>query len=312
MPVFYFPFRVLTPFRDAIEWLRQTFFLPRMRSRKNERKHRIEIGLALSGGSAVGIAHIGALRALREKGVRISHVSGTSAGSVVAACLAFGISEERMLEAAKRLSWSRISDFGYSRFGLNSNRPVGRLVEELIGDVMIEDAPIPLAIVAADIDTGEKVIFRKGRLSDAVRASTCIPGFFVPVEVGGKRLVDGGIVENLPLSPLRRMGADIRVGVDLGYWRTFRRAENILDVITNSYSILVRNQKDPSPTGNGIIVRPHLESYTLSDFDKIDGLMDAGYRAMRSHIPAIRRRAFAGRFPWRRIPAGIRNLLRGF
>lgn len=281
---------------------------PKDRPRKRKRKKDVDIGLALSGGSAVGIAHIGALRALREKKVRISHVSGTSAGSVVAACLAFGIDEERMIEAAKRLSWSNISDFGYSRFGLNSNRPVGRLVEELIGDVLIEDAPIPLAIVAADIDTGEKVIFRKGRLSDAVRASTCIPGFFVPVELDGRRLVDGGIVENLPLSPLRRMGADIRVGVDLGYWRTLHPTKNILDVITNSYSILVRNQKDPSPRGDGVIVRPHLESYTLSDFDKADGLMDAGYRAMRSRIPSIRRHAFAHRFSWRRIPAVLRRL----
>lgn len=258
------------------------------------------VGLALSGGSAVGVAHIGAVRALREKGIGISHVSGTSAGSVVAACVAFGVSEERMIEVTKRLSWSNISDFGYSKLGLNSNRPVGKLVTELVGDVMIEDAPIPLAIIAADIDTGEKVVFRKGRLADAVRASTCIPGFFVPVDIDGRQYVDGGIVENVPLSPLRRMGADIRVGVDLGYWRTLRPTENILDVITNSYGILVRNQKDPSPSRDSIVVRPHLEKYSMSDFGKSDALIDIGYRAMRARIPEIRRRAFARRFsPWR-------------
>lgn len=273
-----------------------------------KRKSGVAVGLALSGGSAVGIAHIGAVRAFREGGIDISCVSGTSAGSVVAACVAFGVPEERMMELSRRLSWSNVSDFGYSKLGLNSNRPVGKLIEELIGDVKIEDAMIPLAIVAVDIDTGKKVVFRKGNLAEAVMASTCIPGYFVPVDIDGRKLVDGGIIENLPIPTLRSMRPDVHVGVDLGYWRTLHPTNNILDVITNSYSILVNNQMDPSADGDSIVIRPHLEHFTISDFKRMDELIDAGYTATHARIPVIRRRIMVKRFALRSFLRRIRGL----
>lgn len=286
----------------------------RTRQKKDRKKSigGVRVGLALSGGSAVGIAHIGAVRALREAGVDIVAVSGTSAGSVVAACVAFDIPEERMIEVSRRLSWSNISDFGYSKLGLNSNRPVGALVEELIGDVRIEDAKIPLAIVAADIDTGEKVVFRKGKLTEAIRASTCIPGFFVPVEIDGRRLVDGGIVENLPLPSLSQSRVDVRIGIDLGYWSTIHTAKNVLDVVTNSYAILVRGQGDQKSgeLSRSCIVRPHLEGFTISDFKRMDELIDVGYRAMRERIPSLRRRAASARLNPVRIIRSVVLFLR--
>ncbi len=261
-----------------------------------KRESRVTIGLALSGGSAVGIAHVGAVRALREAGIGISCIAGTSAGAVVASCVAFGVPDEKMIELSRKLSWSNVSAFGYSKLGLNSNRPVGDLVKKLVGDVRIEDALIPLSIVATDIDTGEKIVFRKGKLDDAIMASTCIPGYFVPVEIGGRRLVDGGIVENLPMKSLHAMRPKISVGVDLGYWRTLQKTETILDVITNSYSILVDNQPDSSKDHGGIVIRPHLEGFSISDFKRIDELIGIGYEATRRRIPAIRRRAFTARF----------------
>ncbi len=272
----------------------------------------VRVGLALSGGSAVGIAHVGAVRALREADVVIGSVAGTSAGAVVAACVAFEIPEERMIEVSRRLSWSNISDFGYSKLGLNSNKPVGKLIEELIGDVSIEDAPIPLAIVATNIDTGEKVVFRKGNLAEAVMASTCIPGFFVPVEIGGRRLVDGGIVENLPLPSLSQSRVDVRIGIDLGYWRTIHTAKNVLDVVTNSYAILVRNQSGGSPLASdeGIVIRPHLEGFTISDFKRMDELIDIGFRATRARIPAVRRRIVAKRLSPVRFFRRLRKVFR--
>lgn len=268
----------------------------------------VKVGLALSGGSAVGIAHVGAVRALREAGIDIECVVGTSAGSVVAACVAFGVPEEKMMEMSRKLSWSNVSEFGYSKLGLNSNRPVGDLVKKLVGHVRIEDARIPLAIVATDIDTGEKVVFRKGDLAEAVMASTCIPGYFVPVEIDGRRLVDGGIVENLPMATLRSMRPRVPVGVDLGYWRTLQSTKTILDVITNSYSILVGSQEDSSKGDRGIVVRPHLEGFSISDFRRMDELIDIGCRAMHERIPSIRRRALAIRlspFSFVRSVAGM-------
>jgi len=187
-----------------------------------------KVGLALSGGSALGSVHIGVIKSLAKHKIPISCVSGTSAGAVIAACLAFDVPLEKIIKVSKKLSWSDISKFGYSKFGLKSNEPFGKMVRETIGDVRIENARIPLAIVATDIDTGEKVVFRKGSVVKALMASACIPAFFIPVRIGKKKLVDGGLVENLPMSTLRGMGAEIKIGVDLGHWRTRKKTKNIL------------------------------------------------------------------------------------
>lgn len=256
---------------------------------KKKKQECLKIGLALSGGSALGIAHIGAIKALRENKIPLHCVAGTSAGAIVATALAFGVPLEKMIELSCRLSWSNISEFGYSKLGLNSNWPVGEIMIKLVGDKKIEDAPIPLAIIATDIDTGEKIVFRKGSVADAVRASTCLPGFFIPTKIKGKRLVDGGLVENLPLSPLRKMGADVRIGVDLGHFRTLKKTHNILDVITNSYNILIKPQENILVEDAEVLIEPHLEKFHSTDFKKADELNQAGYQATKLKIPQIKK-----------------------
>lgn len=258
--------------------------------REKKRIKKMKIGLALSGGSALGIAHIGAIKAFQENNIQIDFVSGTSAGAIVATGLAFGVSLEKMIEISHRLSWSNLSQFGYSKQGLNSNVPVGEIISEMIGKgAKIEDANIPLAIVATDIDTGKKIIFEKGSVADAVRASTCIPGFFIPVKINGRKLVDGGLTENLPLSPLEKMGADIYIGVDLGYFRVLKKTRNVLDIINNSYSILIKPQENISFRHATVLVKPHLEEFSSSDFEKVDALMNAGYQAVETVLPKIRK-----------------------
>jgi NTE family protein len=256
---------------------------------KKKKQKCPKIGLAFSGGSALGIAHIGAIKALRENKIPIDCVSGTSAGAIVATALAFGVPLEKMIKLSCRLSWSNLSEFGYSKLGLNSNGPVGEIMIELVGDKKIEDALMPLAIIATNVDTGEKIIFRKGSVAEAVRASTCLPGFFIPTEIGGKKLVDGGLVENLPLSPLQKMGADVRIGIDLGHFRTLKKTRNILDVITNSYNILIKPQEKIPAEDVEVLIEPHLEKFHSTDFEKVDELMQAGYQATKLKIPQIKK-----------------------
>lgn len=281
---------------------------------KGKKQKQPKVGLALSGGSALGIAHIGAIKALRENKVPIDFLSGTSAGAIVATALAFGVPLKKMIEMSRRLSWSNLSRFGYSKLGLNSNAPVGDIISEMIGrGAKIEDAKIPLAIIATDIDTGEKVIFRKGSVAQAVMASTCLPGFFIPTKVGGKKLVDGGLTENLPLSPLKKMGAEIRIGVDLGHFRTFKKTHNILDVITNSYNILIKPQENISPHDAEVLIEPHLEAFHSSDFKKVDALMDAGYQATELMLPKIKKQLgvspikVASKGFWKKVGDFLRN-----
>lgn len=257
---------------------------------KKEKRNKLKLGLALSGGSALGIAHVGAIKALQENKIKIDCISGTSAGAVVAACYAFDVPLDKMVEISKKLSWTSISHFGYSKLGLNSNKPVGKIIKDYIGDKNIEDSKIPLAIIATDIDNGEKVVFRKGNLIEAVMASSCIPVFFTPVKIGERKLVDGMLVENLPLSPLRKMGAELEVGVDLAAWMACRKTENVLDVVNNGYAIVARQQGDLLKGNGEIIIEPRLEKFTLFDFKNPEELMRIGYEAATLAIPEIRRK----------------------
>ncbi len=254
---------------------------------------KLKIGLALSGGGALGIAHVGALKALQENKIKIDCIAGTSAGAVVAACWAFGVSLDEMIEISKKLNWLKISKFGYSKLGLNSNKPVGKIIQDYIGDKDIQDAQIPLAIVATDIDTGEKVTFRSGNLAQAVMASACIPVFFAPVEIGKQNLLDGMLVENLPFSPLKKMGAELEIGVDLAAKMAHRKTDNVLDVVNNAYSIVAKQQVAALRGSGRIIIQPHLEKSTLFDFKNPDELIAAGFEATNLAIAEIKRKSVA-------------------
>ncbi|MGE5392275.1 MAG: patatin-like phospholipase family protein [Candidatus Saccharibacteria bacterium] len=248
-----------------------------------------KLGIALSGGSALGIFHIGFLKALTERQVKIDYISGTSAGAIVAAAFAFGVPLDELSRRAKKLSWYGLSKFTYSKLGLVSNQAIGDMIRELLGDPDIREAKIPLSVVATDISNGEKIVFKEGNLIRALMASSCIPGLFVPVEIDGRKLVDGGLTENLPLSPLKDMGADIRVGVDLFRFSPQRKPRNILDVIMNSIDILAGHQAHTYGVNSELMIEPHLEGFSPSDFKKSDELERAGYSYGSEAVPAIAR-----------------------
>jgi NTE family protein len=243
------------------------------------------IGIALSGGSALGIAHIGALKSLSEHQIPIDCIAGTSAGAIVAACYAFNVPLSKVLEKARKLSWYSLSNFSLSTMGFISNASLGNMVHEFLGDVNIEDATIPLAIVATDIETGERVVFTKGSLIDALKASACIPGIFIPVKVGGRLLVDGSLVDNLPLDVLDALGATVKIGVNVNRWISRGRPKNPLDVVVKSLEIATAYRR--SSQGNEIIIEPHLEPFSASDFRKADQLAAEGHRAATQRIKEI-------------------------
>lgn len=251
------------------------------------RKSYPKIGLALSGGAALGIAHVGALQALADHNIPIFCVTGTSAGAVVASCLAFGLSPEEMAKRAKNLSWYKLSNISYSRMGLITTQGIGEMMKDVLGDVNIEDAKIPLRIVATNIENGEAVIFTKGSVAEAVMASVCIPGLFVPKEYGGKKLVDGGLIKNLPLSLLEEMGAEYKIGVNLACWRTYKKPSNLLDVMISALDIMTHKQTNQDALLANMIVEPHLEQFTASDFKKAAELITEGYRATILALPAL-------------------------
>jgi NTE family protein len=246
------------------------------------------IGLALGGGAAKGIAHIGVLKALEEDQIKIHCISGTSAGALIASYYAFGRPAESILSICSALNLSKILNFTFERGGLFSTDAIRAMVLRDLGDVRIEDADIPLAICATDIETGEQLIFRRGNLADAVCASMAVPGLFVPVEIDGRTLVDGGLVENVPISPLEIMGAGITVAVDLSHVSRYPKVENTFDVITNAINIGIDFNTRKQLKKADIPLMLDLSGYSLTNnADRIEELFLEGYNPMKKKIRRV-------------------------
>ncbi|MGD2036153.1 MAG: patatin-like phospholipase family protein [Bacteroidales bacterium] len=236
-----------------------------------------DIGLALGGGAVLGAAHVGALRAINDLDIKINYIAGTSIGAFVAAFFAFGKNWKEIKEIASKLRWIDITGISLSRYGLLSNENLGKTIVEHIGDKNIEDAGIPLAMIATDVTSGEKVILDKGSVADAVMASTCIPGIFNPIEINGKMLVDGGIVENVPINTTKEMGADFVIGVDLNSKHKYDKPDNILDVIMNSFHFLMQLADKLQTEDADLLIKPDLDKFNRSDMNQIDELIVKGY-----------------------------------
>ena len=246
-----------------------------------------KIGVALSGGSAWGVAHVGALAALLKHNISIDCIAGSSAGSLVAAPFAFGVPITTIEEAAKKLEWKQIARFAYSRMGVRTNASLAKLMKDLLGDADIKDAKIPLAIVATDIDAGKKKVFREGNVAQAVRASSAIPGYFAPVEIDGVLYVDGGITENLPVSPLADMGAEFTIGVHLAGIAP-SRPKNIGEVLTRSFEVMFAARDEGLVTKVDALIKPKVAGFQPRDLTDAEKIYDEGFRAAEAAIPAIK------------------------
>lgn len=251
-------------------------------------ENNIKIGLALSGGSAWGIAHVGAIAALHKHGIKFDCIAGTSAGSVVAAPLAFGVPIEKIEEAAKKLEWKQIARFAYSRLGFRSNASLANVIKGLVGDADIKDAKIPLAIVATNIEKGEKKIFREGNVALVVCASSAIPGYFAPIEIDGVLYVDGGISENLPLSPLKDMGADFTIGINLASVPDPSKPANLGEVVARSFDMLFWERDKNLSSRMDVLIAPDISSFHPRSFADAEAIYQEGFRAAEAAIPMIK------------------------
>lgn len=174
-----------------------------------------KIGLALSGGSTWGMAHIGVLQALEELDIKVSYISGTSVGSFIGALYASGISSTQLERIASSANWGKFSRPHISFTGLFSLEPMERFIRKYLKNPYIENMPLPFCAVATDILSGKEVLFESGYLPTIIRGSCSIPGIFEPVVMDDMLIVDGGIVNNLPVSANRALGADFVIGVNL-------------------------------------------------------------------------------------------------
>jgi len=199
---------------------------------------RVKVGLALGSGAFRGLAHIGVLDVLEREGIPIDMIAGTSIGALIGACYVSGVGPGEMETAAMNLNEAQYYDIVIPRKGFLAGKRLASLVEELTRGKTFEQAIIPFAAVACDFASMELVVLKEGPMFEAVRASVSIPGVFVPVEMDGRTLVDGGIVDRVPADVCRAMGADIVIGVDVGYRGQRVETNGMIEHVLHAYDIL--------------------------------------------------------------------------
>lgn len=249
---------------------------------------RTKFGLALGGGAAKGPAHIGVLRALEENKIQIDAISGTSVGAMIASLYAFGKNLDEIFELAKDMTVSSMSSFTIQKKGFATTQLIEKLMTDNLGEVNIEDAKIPLAIIATDILTGEEVVFRKGKLAKVVAASVAVPGVFVPVKINNREFVDGGIVENVPISPLKRMGVNSIIAVDLNGVQHYQEPGSIVDIVTNALDIAIDSKTKVQLKQADLVISLDLLTFSRTDNrEKLQELVDLGYKEAVRKIQTI-------------------------
>jgi NTE family protein len=242
------------------------------------------LGLALGGGAVLGAAHIGVLQALEESELEVTHLAGTSMGALVGSLFAFGITGAEIEALAEELRWPDVTGFLPSKLGLFSMDRLANTLRKHLGEVRVEDARVPLALLAADISTGEKVVMTDGDLATAATASACVPGLFIPIEREGRLLVDGGLLENLPVSPLRAWGVDRVIAVDVHMGRRFHRPRTLPDVLSNSLDMALASAARDSAREADLVITPETSSWSRKQMEDIPALVREGYRAARESL----------------------------
>ncbi len=248
------------------------------------------VGLALGGGFARGFAHLGVLQVFEQNQIPISHIAGTSVGSILGAAYASGASLERIIATCRTLRFRDIARWRVSRLGLASNHRLGALIERVFESRQFEDLRIPLAVVATDLTSGEPVVFTQGNLVDAIRASCAFPGLFEPVEIGTRCLADGGLVAPVPTRAARELGATTVIGISVGMQDGHRGAPtNIFQVVSRAVSAAQKHQLEVWERHADLVLRPDVQSLAWDDFDRAEEAIEAGAATARRALPRIQK-----------------------
>jgi len=282
---------------------------------------RPKVGLVLSGGGAKGFAHIGALKVLEEAGIQPDFIGGTSMGSIIGGLYAIGYDSKMLRNLIAKQNWEELLTDKISRrnfsieeksedgryilsfpvhrtkielpMGLRSGQNVTNMLSRLTSSAYqyknFNNFPIPFFCMAADIETGEQVLLDNGYLPDAMRASMSIPTLFTPIELDGKLLVDGGLLNNYPADVMKQRGADIIIGVDVQ--RTLyskKELTSIRKIVDQMGSLLRIKSNIESRKHTNYLIMPDLALYSITDFEKADSMMDIGEKATRKILPRLK------------------------
>ena len=254
------------------------------------------IGIALGGGFARGIAHIGVLKVLEEEGIPVRMVAGTSVGAIMGAAYCSGLTIAELEELSHNVRFTTFARWTLSRYGFASNDRMTAFLQRTLKVQTFEEMRIPLGVTATDFNTGKGTVFTSGSIIDPVRASCAYPGMFLPVEIRGSWLVDGMLSYPVPTVPLREMGAERVLAVQLkGQWAKTSAPRHYFDVIGQSFAIAQEMMSSVWRNAADIVIEPDVAGFDYDDFKRADELIRVGELAMRDALPAVRK--------WLEVPA---------
>ena len=269
----------------ARRWIRAGNLVAAADARKSAR-----IGLALGGGFARGIAHVGVLRAFENARIPVHFIAGVSAGSIVASAFASGSTTGEIETVARSMRFSDVARWRFSRRGLVGSDPMSKFLARVLKVFDFEKMKIPLAIIASDLTAGAPAVFKeKGDVVLPIRASCSYPGFFQPVRYMNHCLVDGMVLMDVPAAPLRRMGATHVVSVALPAPTETVDPRNMLGVVSRCFQIMTQRAEAQWRRHSNIVIVPEVRDIAWNSFESAHLLVEAGERAARAVIPRILR-----------------------
>lgn len=253
-----------------------------------------KVALVLSGGAALGFAHIGIIKVLQQNNIPIDIITGSSMGSLIGGVYSAGVSIEEMEKIVENFSRKHIVDFNpfaLADTGLLYGKKVKNLLKKIIGDKKIEDCKIKYAAIAADLYTGNKYVFTSGDLVTAIRSSISIPVIFKPVKYDHMCLIDGGACDNLPVEDARKMGADIVIAIDVcSEYQKPTKIKNLIDIIANSANALVFNFIEKQIDKGEIYIKIKQPGVSMDKFtpEEIKKSIDYGVKYAQKFLPQIK------------------------
>jgi len=256
------------------------------------RKNPPAIGLALSGGATHGAAHIGVLKVLEREGIHPACVAGTSAGALIGAAYCAGVPIAEIERLFLDLDWPDLLRFTIKpKLSFFDAQPLEYFLKTKIGDLKFSDLRIPFAAIACDITTGERVVLDKGPLAKAIRASSAFPALFPPVEVDNRMLIDGGIIDNLPVEQVRAMGATLTIGSDVSRrGRKMKTPENPIEVLFSAIYIMQDRSAYFSADDCDFLIQPDIAEYSAWGFKHAEKMVEAGRIGTEKILPDLKRK----------------------
>jgi NTE family protein len=253
-------------------------------------KPPLKVALVLGGGAARGFAHIGVIKSLEAQGIVPDIVVGTSAGSVVGALYAGGMSGFEMQKLALQMEEGMVLDWTLPNRGVLKGEALQAFINQKLRNQSIQKLPKPLGVVATDLQSGEMVLFRQGNTGMAVRASSTLPGIFQPVEISGRDYVDGGLTSPVPAQAARTMGADFVIAVDISNVGRREKLTGTMDVMLQTFAIMGHAISQHELEDADVVIRPKTAAISSTDFEDRHLAILEGEKAAAAIMPELKAR----------------------